>query len=219
VLSLVVAKKGDADIPGLTDGDKPRRLGPKRAGKIRKMFNLTKEDDVRKFVVRRPVSAKKTKSPKIQRLVTPVRLQRKRRVAAIKLERIEKAKSEKKDYEALLEKYRSSKAPKPAAAAAAATPAAAPAKLTGAAAGKSAPAAAKAPAAARAPAAAKAPAAAPVKGAAKPTAAATQSAPAAAKAKPTAIPVKSTPATKPAGKPSTAKTAAPAKKDKAPSKK
>jgi len=110
VLSLVVAKKGDADIPGLTDGEKPRRLGPKRAGKIRKMFNLTKDDDVRRFVIRRQVSAKKTKSPKIQRLVTPVRLQRKRAVAAVKRDRIEVAKKEKSDYEALLDAYRSSKA-------------------------------------------------------------------------------------------------------------
>jgi hypothetical protein len=34
----------------------PRRLAPKRANKIRKLFNLQKADDVRKFVVRREVS-------------------------------------------------------------------------------------------------------------------------------------------------------------------
>jgi len=43
VLSLVIVKKGDADIPGLTDEVKPRRLGPKRASKIRKLFNLEKK--------------------------------------------------------------------------------------------------------------------------------------------------------------------------------
>merc|ERR1719266_1817852 len=32
VLSLVVIKKGDGEIPGLTDRVIPRRLGPKRAG-------------------------------------------------------------------------------------------------------------------------------------------------------------------------------------------
>merc|ERR1719494_1052404 len=33
VLNLVVVKKGDNDIPGLTDRVIPRRLGPKRTGK------------------------------------------------------------------------------------------------------------------------------------------------------------------------------------------
>merc|ERR1719198_2255183 len=53
VLSLIVAKKGDEDIPGLTDEQKPRRLGPKRASNIRKLFNLEKKDNVKQFVVRR----------------------------------------------------------------------------------------------------------------------------------------------------------------------
>lgn len=43
-------KKGDNDLPGLTDVEKPRMRGPKRASKIRKLFNLSKEDDVRKYV-------------------------------------------------------------------------------------------------------------------------------------------------------------------------
>jgi len=91
VLNLVVVKKGDNEIEGLTDQVKPRRLGPKRASKIRKLFNLEKEDDVRKFVIRREVKKdgkvyKKPvfKAPKIQRLVTPERLQRKRHFVAIK---------------------------------------------------------------------------------------------------------------------------------------
>jgi len=41
VLSLVVTKKGEAEIPGLTEKSLPRRLGPKRASKIRKLFGLT----------------------------------------------------------------------------------------------------------------------------------------------------------------------------------
>jgi hypothetical protein len=50
VLNLVIVKKGEAELPGLTDEEKPRQRGPKRASKIRKMFNLTKEDDVRHYV-------------------------------------------------------------------------------------------------------------------------------------------------------------------------
>ncbi|KAJ5080691.1 40S ribosomal protein S6 [Anaeramoeba ignava] len=90
VLNLVVVKKGVAEIEGLTDSVIPRRLGPKRASKIRKLFDLKKYDDVRKYVVRREIPPKieggktRTKAPKIQRLVTPVVLQRKRRRLAQK---------------------------------------------------------------------------------------------------------------------------------------
>merc|ERR1719262_1733874 len=71
-LQLVIAKKGAEEIPGLTDENKPRRLGPKRAANIRKLFNLEKKDDVKQFVVRRLTKegGKKKKAPKIQRLVT-----------------------------------------------------------------------------------------------------------------------------------------------------
>merc|ERR1712200_158482 len=93
VLALVIVKKGEQDIPGLTDKTIPRRLGPKRASKIRKLFNLSKEDDVRQYVVRRPLPEKEGKKakinpPKIQRLVTPVVLQRKRARLALKKKRV-----------------------------------------------------------------------------------------------------------------------------------
>ena len=58
VLSLVVRRKGETEIEGLTDKTVPRRLGPKRASKIRKLFNLSKEDDVKQYVVRRPITPK-----------------------------------------------------------------------------------------------------------------------------------------------------------------
>lgn len=64
VLSLVVVKQGEQEIPGLTDTILPKRLGPKRATKIRKFFNLTKEDDVRKYVVRREVKSAKKEDAK-----------------------------------------------------------------------------------------------------------------------------------------------------------
>jgi len=108
VLNLVVVKKGDGDIEGVTDDSsvKPRRLGPKRASRIRKLFNLTKEDDVRQFVVRRQIikDGKKPtfKAPKIQRLVTPQRLQRKRHLVAVKRQRYEKTKAEAAAYNELL---------------------------------------------------------------------------------------------------------------------
>merc|ERR1719356_1023754 len=49
-LNLVIVKQGEQDIAGLTDKEVPRLRGPKRASKIRKLFNLSKDDDVRKYV-------------------------------------------------------------------------------------------------------------------------------------------------------------------------
>ena len=46
VLSLVIMKPGESELPGLTDVNHPNRLGPKRATKIRRFFGLGKEDDV-----------------------------------------------------------------------------------------------------------------------------------------------------------------------------
>ncbi|KAF5461909.1 hypothetical protein F2P56_017969, partial [Juglans regia] len=108
VLNLVIVKKGENDLPGLTDTEKPRMRGPKRASKIRKLFNLSKEDDVRKYVntYRRSFTTKAgkkvSKAPKIQRLVTPLTLQRKRARIAEKKKRISKAKSEAAEYQKLL---------------------------------------------------------------------------------------------------------------------
>jgi len=111
VLSLIIVKQGDSDIPGLTDVVLPKRLGPKRATKIRKFFNLSKEDDVRKYVVRREVVSKKkegakpyTKAPKIQRLVTPLRLQRRRHLNSLKRRKLEAQKEQKAEYDVLLAK-------------------------------------------------------------------------------------------------------------------
>ncbi|KAI8377896.1 40S ribosomal protein S6-B [Radiomyces spectabilis] len=110
VLSLVVVKQGEQDIPGLTDTTVPKRLGPKRASKIRKFFNLTKDDDVRKYVIRREIQPKNadkkpfTKAPKIQRLVTPITLQRKRHRIAIKRRRAEASREAEAEYKQLLAK-------------------------------------------------------------------------------------------------------------------
>lgn len=96
-VNCVVFRKGEGEIAGLTDKTVPRRLGPKRANKIRKLFNLPrhalnigKKDapkitvdhrDVCALVVKRvtkEVEGKKYyKAPRIQRLVTKERIRRK----------------------------------------------------------------------------------------------------------------------------------------------
>merc|ERR1712066_577320 len=108
VLSTVIVRKGDNDIAGLTDAVVDRRLGPKRANKIRKLFNLDKEDDVRNFVIRRELAAdekhakSRSKAPKIQRLITPVRLQRKRSQKAAARSRVEASKEAEAAYRKLM---------------------------------------------------------------------------------------------------------------------
>merc|ERR1712080_459400 len=107
VVSSIIVKKGDNDIPGLTDSLVDRRLGPKRANKIRKLFNLDKEDDVIKYVIRRDLKAndkhkQRSKAPKIQRLITPVRLQRKRAQKADARSRAEAAKENDAAYRKLM---------------------------------------------------------------------------------------------------------------------
>ncbi|AFR94993.1 small subunit ribosomal protein S6e [Cryptococcus neoformans] len=109
VLAVAIVKQGANELPGLTDVVLPKRLGPKRATKIRKFFNLSKEDDVTKFVVRREVTKKNgkttTKAPKIQRLVTPLRLQRKRHLRSLKKRRTEAQKETVAEYNAAVAKH------------------------------------------------------------------------------------------------------------------
>jgi small subunit ribosomal protein S6e len=108
VITLTIIEKGEKDLPGITDEEKPRRLGPKRANKIRKLFALAKTDDVRKYVVKRTIEKNgKTyvKRPKIQRLVTDSRIRRKTLFKKLKRDRFEKSKQEKQEYEKVLSRY------------------------------------------------------------------------------------------------------------------
>ncbi|KAF8817692.1 ribosomal protein RPS6, partial [Cardiosporidium cionae] len=131
VLNLVLKKQGPSEIPGLTDGDRPRRLGPKRASRIRKLFNLpnllpsnasdmsTEERkkaqgimraQICKNVVRRKIEGKnKSKAPKIQRLVTDRRLSRKIKLRNVKLQQVKETRQAAKEYAVLLSVYRKEK--------------------------------------------------------------------------------------------------------------
>jgi len=100
-VSGVIIRKGEADIPGLCEANADKNsfnksLGPKRAAKIRALFNLEKDDDVTKFVIRKELAANdkhkaRSKAPKIQRLITPVRVQRKRAQRAAAVQRAHNA--------------------------------------------------------------------------------------------------------------------------------
>ena len=100
--------KGEKDITGLTDAERPRRLGPKRVSHIRTNFALRKKDDVRKYVVRREiVKGDKTwyKSPKIQRLITEKRTRRKVLNKKVMIERWKAGKEAHVAYEKILSKF------------------------------------------------------------------------------------------------------------------
>jgi len=115
VVNCIVVKKGEGEIEGLTDKEVPNTLGPKRASHIRKFFALTKEDDVRQFVFRRTLPVKvegkkpRVKAPKIQRLITPVTLRRKRQRLNIKKQRSTKNLEQKAAYERLVVQLRKEK--------------------------------------------------------------------------------------------------------------
>ena len=116
VVNLVVVRKGEQEIADLTEVEKsvPNRLGPKRASKIRKLFSLSKSDNVKEYVIRREVPLKedtkrkkpKSKAPKIQRLITPRKLQHKRARNAEKLKGRERAKKEVEAYNQLIKQRR-----------------------------------------------------------------------------------------------------------------
>merc|ERR1712187_756327 len=127
VLSWVIVKKGDNELEGLTDVNVPRRLGPKRANKIRRLFmlpkhsdNLNKKEDatkakvdrwdVTRYVVRRPTKEvngkQRYKAPKIQRLVTHARLRRKKVYKTSRVEKARKGCDAYKSYVESLKKQR-----------------------------------------------------------------------------------------------------------------
>uniref|UniRef100_A0A8C0SNL6 Small ribosomal subunit protein eS6 n=2 Tax=Canis lupus familiaris TaxID=9615 RepID=A0A8C0SNL6_CANLF len=75
---------------------------------LKKQIPEPTEDDVRQYVVRKPLNKEgkkpRTKAPKIQRLVTPRVLQHKRRRIALKKQRTKKNKEEAAEYAKLLAK-------------------------------------------------------------------------------------------------------------------
>merc|ERR1712227_448958 len=110
VCNMIIAKRGKEPIPDLTNKILPRRLGPKRASNIRKLFNLEKKDDVRKYVVRREVGKHNwSRAPKIQRLITPKLLQRKRTIRGNVRKHMVIARKLKDDYMKRLAEWRQEK--------------------------------------------------------------------------------------------------------------
>ena len=129
-LHLKIVKKGPKPIEGLTEEKdaQPKRLGPKRATRILKAFGMTeiynqKKADknerktlaalITQFSPKRTVKTKNgkeyVKRPKVQRLITPDRLRRKRLLKKFHEQRREKAKKDKEAYQELVKKLKGKK--------------------------------------------------------------------------------------------------------------
>ena len=116
VLSVSIVKKGDNEIPGLTDTVLPRRRAPKTASGIRKLYNIPKDENatvlIKKHVVRRTFKSKKNpdaplrqKAPKIQRLVTEARLRRKKLIKRRRVDAWKKTQASLDEYHKLCHEY------------------------------------------------------------------------------------------------------------------
>lgn len=121
MLSVTLVKKGEQEIPGLTDTTVPRRLGPKRANNIRKLYGIEKQEGkdqsittalIKKNVTRRTFKSKKNaaaplrqKAPKIQRLVTDIRIRRKKIQKEDKVRRWKKTLAAREEYTKLIDEH------------------------------------------------------------------------------------------------------------------
>ncbi|KAI3522018.1 hypothetical protein L1887_11496 [Cichorium endivia] len=92
-------KGGDNDLSGMTDVEKPRMRGPKRASKIHKLFNLSKKmmSRICQLIAEHSQTKTGSKVPMIHS-VTPLTLQRKRAIIADKNKIIAKANLEASEY-------------------------------------------------------------------------------------------------------------------------
>merc|ERR1712187_60285 len=96
-------------IPGLTDKEVPSLRSPKKASKIRKLFKLTKEEDVVAYsktlgheIPKKSRTGIKKKSVRVQRLITPNRLQRKKARVNAKNKHLNISRAKAADYQQLL---------------------------------------------------------------------------------------------------------------------
>jgi len=113
VLNMVIVKKGEKDIEGLTDKTAPIFRGPKRASKLVKLLKLSSDVDVRKHVIPRTIvkdgDRKIVKKPKVMRLTTPKKLARKRRAISAAIQKKKDVRKQKEDYVTLLRKLSADK--------------------------------------------------------------------------------------------------------------
>jgi len=113
VVAIVIVAKGPKDIVGLTDKVLPKIHGPKRASKIRKLYNLDRKKDRVQNYMTRITKKKKVKGVikeytigvKIQRLATPAYIHRKRRRLKKRQDRWDRTKELKAIFQRVMQKH------------------------------------------------------------------------------------------------------------------
>lgn len=103
ILNLAIIKEGkpvqELSNPVLEKAILNRK---KRASKIRKFHKLDKSADLRNILKKSDQGTEKKNFPKIQRLITPLSLQRKRFIASLKRKKIDRTKKKLNDYGRML---------------------------------------------------------------------------------------------------------------------
>ena len=106
MIALRIVKKGEKEIAGVTDVDRPNMRQNKRRSNIAAFFNLDKsKDNVCKYVAHRTIQrGDKTfwKAPKVQRLLTEKRIRRKAIRKNATIAKAERSKTEAAKYEKLI---------------------------------------------------------------------------------------------------------------------
>ena len=103
IINLKIKKKGE-EPNEFMDTRERKFLRPKRSSKLRKFFSINKEDSLSKFMIEEKDNfhKKNQKNPKIQRLITPNSIQKKRYNIKLKQQRILSTKNNLKEFGKLL---------------------------------------------------------------------------------------------------------------------
>ncbi|MEN2496582.1 MAG: 40S ribosomal protein S6 [Marteilia pararefringens] len=113
VLNLIVVRKGEIEIPNLTDKALSIMKGPKRASKIIKLFQLGVTDKVHNHVIPRRIEreGKKTivKKPRVMRLINARKRAHKRHALDKLYSQIKARREAKENYEKLLREIHAKK--------------------------------------------------------------------------------------------------------------
>lgn len=103
VLSLIILKVGDNEITGLTDVTNDVSHLPKRANKLRRMFDIPKGEDIVTFIraqIKNNSTEETIKYPKIRvtRVISKLKIERKKRRAEEKVSKKNVSQAAKEEY-------------------------------------------------------------------------------------------------------------------------
>lgn len=101
VVSLAILKEGETPIPGVTDSSRACSHLPKRASKLRRLFNIPEGVDIAKFIREKcmdKLEGKKRLKIRVTRLPTEEKAEKVRKVAELKKIKKERSINLRKEY-------------------------------------------------------------------------------------------------------------------------